>query len=202
MSGGWGWKETHERAGKVKGYTAFRQSLTYPISGMWVFWLPLAWIGFEPQWVVLVVGINLGYQFFVHTQAVHKLPAWIEFLLNTPSHHRVHHARNDLYVDRNFGGVLIIWDRLFGTFVEERDDMPCEYGITRRQITTHNPITLTFQEWRYMWRQASRPGLRVSERLRYLWGHPDWEAPGAMVQPNSPAIQATGQPVSTVNKAA
>lgn len=80
--------------------------------------------------------------------------------------------------------------------------MPCEYGITRRQITTHNPITLTFQEWRYMWRQASRPGLRVSERLRYLWGHPDWEAPGAMVQPNSPAIQATGQPVSTVNKAA
>lgn len=200
----WMWAShvTHHSSERLNLSTAFRQSLTYPISGMWVFWLPLAWIGFEPQWVVLVVGINLGYQFFVHTQAVHKLPAWVEFLFNTPSHHRVHHARNDLYVDRNFGGVLIIWDRLFGTFVEERDDMPCEYGITRRQITTHNPITLTFQEWRYMWRQASRPGLRVSERLRYLWGHPDWEAPGAMVQPNSPAIQATGQPVSTVNKAA
>ncbi len=105
-------------------------------------------------------------------------------------------------MDGGFDGVMIGWERGCGWYGGEWGDLACGYGITRRQITTHNPITLTFQEWRYMWRQASRPGLRVSERLRYLWGHPDWEAPGAMVQPNSPAIQATGQPVSTVNKAA
>lgn len=200
----WMWAShvTHHSSERLNLSTAFRQSLTYPISGMWVFWLPLAWIGFEPQWVVLVVGINLAYQFFVHTEAVRKLPAWVEFIFNTPSHHRVHHARNDRYVDRNFGGVLIIWDRLFGTFVEEREDDPCEYGITRRQIRTHNPITLTFQEWRYMLRQATQPGLSIGERLRYLWGHPDWEANSLQTQPSQAKTQAMGQPVSTVNKPA
>ncbi|WP_348673951.1 sterol desaturase family protein [uncultured Abyssibacter sp.] len=200
----WMWAShvTHHSSERLNLSTAFRQSLTYPISGMWVFWLPLAWIGFEPHWVVLVVGINLAYQFFVHTQAVHKLHPAIEFVFNTPSHHRVHHARNECYVDRNFGGVLILWDRLFGTFVEERDDEPCVYGITRRQIRTHNPITLTFQEWAYMFRQASRDGLTWGQRLRYLWGHPDWEAPGAATQSNRPEIQTTGQPVSTLNKPA
>jgi len=200
----WMWAShvTHHSSERLNLSTAFRQSLTYPISGMWVFWLPLAWIGFEPHWVVLVVGINLAYQFFVHTQAVHKLHPAIEFVFNTPSHHRVHHARNERYVDRNFGGVLVLWDRLFGTFVEERDDEPCVYGITRRQIRTHNPITLTFQEWAYMFRQASRDGLTWGQRLRYLWGHPDWEAPGAATQSNRPEIQTTGQPVSTLNKPA
>ena len=173
----WMWAShvTHHSSERLNLSTAFRQSLTYPISGMWLFWLPLAFIGFEPKQVVLVVGINLGYQFFVHTQAVRKLPRWIEFVFNTPSHHRVHHARNDQYIDRNFGGVLIIWDRLFGSFVPENDTDPCEFGVVR-QIRTHNPITLTFHEWAYMLRRAAAPGLNVRERLSYLFGPPEWES--------------------------
>ncbi|MBR9814922.1 sterol desaturase family protein [bacterium] len=173
----WMWAShvTHHSSERLNLSTAFRQSLTYPISGMWLFWLPLAFIGFEPKQVVLVVGINLGYQFFVHTQAVRKLPRWIEFVFNTPSHHRVHHARNDQYIDRNFGGVLIIWDRLFGSFVPEDDTDPCEFGVVR-QIRTHNPITLTFHEWAYMLRRAAAPGLNVRERLSYLFGPPEWES--------------------------
>lgn len=207
----WMWAShvTHHSSQRLNLSTAFRQSLTYPISGMWLFWLPLAWIGFDPTLVVLVVGINLAYQFFVHTQAVRRLPASIEAVFNTPSHHRVHHARNAAYIDRNYGGVLIIWDRLFGTFVSEDDNNPCTYGITRR-VDTHNPIRLTFHEWGYMLRRAASRGLTVSQRLHYLFGNPKWEAPGLatpdLVQPpagaTSSARAASGQPVSTVSKAA
>lgn len=212
----WMWAShvTHHSSERLNFSTAFRQSLTYPISGMWVFWLPLAWIGFDPKLVVLVVGINLAYQFFVHTQAVRRLPRPIEFVFNTPSHHRVHHARNDAYIDRNFGGVLIIWDRLFGTFVPEDDHNPCEYGITR-PVDTHNPIRLTFHEWGYMLRRAAMRGLTPGQRLRYLFGSPKWEAPGVttpdLIAPDGrqPAAgsstdikAAMGQPVSTVSKPA
>jgi sterol desaturase/sphingolipid hydroxylase (fatty acid hydroxylase superfamily) len=152
----WMWAShvTHHSSERLNLSTAFRQSLTYPFSGMWLFWLPLALIGFEPTHIVAVVAINLGFQFFVHTQAVRKL-GWIEKLFNTPSHHRVHHARNPKYIDRNYAGVLIVWDKLFGTFVEEDDAVPCEFGIVG-QIHTHNPVTLTLHEWFAMARDAQR----------------------------------------------
>lgn len=152
--------------------TAFRQSLTYPISGMWVFWLPLAWIGFKPEHVVLCVAANLAYQFFVHTEAVHRLPKPIEWLFNTPSHHRVHHARNAQYIDRNYAGVLVIWDRLFGTFVPEDPADPCDYGITR-QPHTHNPLVMMFHEWIDLFRDVARPG-SLWQRLKHLWAPPEW----------------------------
>ncbi|HCT41245.1 MAG TPA: C-5 sterol desaturase [Moraxellaceae bacterium] len=147
--------------------TAFRQSLTYPLSGMWVFWLPIAWVGFTPQQVILVVGLNLAYQFFVHAQAIPKL-GMLEYVFNTPSIHRVHHAQNPQYIDRNYAGVLSIWGRLFGTLVEEQE--PCRFGITK-PIPMHNPLTLTFHEWRDMFRDAWR-----EKDLRYLWMPPDWVA--------------------------
>lgn len=152
----WMWAShvTHHSSERLNLSTAFRQSLTYPISGMWLFWLPLAWLGFEPTHIVAVVAINLGFQFFVHTQAVGKL-GWLEWVFNTPSHHRVHHARNARYIDKNYAGVLIIWDKLFGTFVAENPADPCEYGIVG-QVHTHNPITLTFHEWRDLFRDARR----------------------------------------------
>ena len=128
----WMWAShvVHHSSERLNLSTAFRQSLTYPVSGMWVFWLPLAWLGFSPPHIVAVVAINLGFQFFVHTQAVGKL-GWIEKVFNTPSHHRVHHARNGKYIDRNYAGVLIVWDKLFGSFVEEDPAVPCEYGIVK-----------------------------------------------------------------------
>lgn len=168
----WMWAShvTHHSSERLNFSTAFRQSLTYPVSGMWLFWLPLAWIGFSPPHIVLVVAINLGFQFFVHTQAVGKL-GWLEKVFNTPSHHRVHHARNPKYIDRNYGGVLIIWDRLFGSFVEEDPAVPCEYGIVK-PVRSNNPLVLTFHEWRDMLRDAAQPQPFVS-RLRQLFGAPE-----------------------------
>ena len=166
----WASHVTHHSSERLNLSTAFRQSITYPISGMWLFWLPLAWIGFEPTHIVAVVAINLGFQFFVHTQAIGKL-GWLEYVFNTPSHHRVHHARNPEYIDRNYAGVLIIWDKLFGTYVDEDPAQPCEYGIVR-QIHSHNPLLLTFHEWLAMFRDAAR-ATSARARLLQLFGPPE-----------------------------
>ena len=168
----WMWAShvTHHSSERLNLSTAFRQSLTYPISGMWLFWLPLAWIGFEPKNIVAVVAINLGFQFFVHTQAIGRL-GWIEHVFNTPSHHRVHHARNPKYIDRNYAGVLIVWDKLFGSFVDEDPAVPCEYGIVGH-IDSHNPLRLTFHEWFAMLRDAAHAG-GPRDALIQLFGPPE-----------------------------
>jgi sterol desaturase/sphingolipid hydroxylase (fatty acid hydroxylase superfamily) len=155
----------HHSSERLNLSTAFRQSLTYPLSGMWLFWLPLAWLGFGPDWVILIVGLNLAFQFFVHTEVVGKLGV-LERVFNTPSHHRVHHGKNPQYIDRNYAGVLIIWDKLFGTFVEEQEAP--QYGIVR-QLKSHNPITLTFHEWAAMLRDVWH-----FRDLRFLWMPPEW----------------------------
>lgn len=181
----WMWAShvTHHSSEIMNLSTALRQSPTYPLSGMWVFWLPLAWIGFRPELVVLAVAVSLAYQFFVHTEAVRTLPRWVEAVFNTPSHHRVHHARNEGYIDRNYAGVLIIWDRLFGTFVPETEAP--EYGITR-QIYTRNPLVMMFHEWRDMFRDAARPG-SLWIRLRHLWAPPEWERTDSARETERPA---------------
>ncbi|HUN93812.1 MAG TPA: sterol desaturase family protein [Burkholderiaceae bacterium] len=172
----WMWAShvTHHSSQRMNLSTAFRQSLTYPLSGMWLFWVPLAWLGFPPDWVILSVGLNLGFQFFVHTQLAEPagpIQRALGRVINTPSIHRVHHGRNPDYMDRNYAGVLTVWDRLFGTYVEETE--PVRYGITR-QIESHNPLTLTFHEWRDMWRDVLR-----HRDLRHLWMPPDWIAPAS-----------------------
>lgn len=181
----WMWAShvTHHSSETMNLATALRQSLTYPLSGMWVFWLPLAWIGFRPETVILAVAVSLGYQFFVHTESIGKLPRWIEAVFNTPSHHRVHHARNARYIDRNYAGVLIVWDRLFGTFVAEAEKP--EYGIVR-QIHTRNPFTMMFHEWRDLFRDVARPG-PLAARLKHLWAPPEYVRPEA--DPASAAIR-------------
>lgn len=168
----WMWAShvTHHSSERLNLSTAFRQSLTYPISGMWLFWLPLAWIGFDPRNVIAVVAINLAFQFFVHTEAVGKL-GWVERVFNTPSNHRVHHASNPKYIDRNYAGVLVVWDRLFGSYVEEDPAEPCRYGIVK-PVPTHNPLVLTFHEWAAMFRDAARPQPWRS-RLGQLFGPPE-----------------------------
>jgi len=154
---------------------AMRQSWLYSFAGNWLFYLPMVWIGFEPRWVLLALSINLGYQFFVHTQWVSKLPAWFEAVFNTPSHHRAHHGRNPRYIDCNFGGTLIVFDRLFGTFVPETEAV--DYGLVR-PVHTHNLLWLTLHEWVHMLRDALRPG-PLGLRLKHIWGPPEWERPHA-----------------------
>jgi sterol desaturase/sphingolipid hydroxylase (fatty acid hydroxylase superfamily) len=170
----WASHVAHHSSRLMNFSTAFRQSLTYPLSGMWLFWTPMVLVGFTPSVVFAVVALNLAFQFFVHTQAVRSL-GMLEWLFNTPSHHRVHHACNPVYIDKNFGGVLIIWDRLFGSFVAERDDEPCRYGITD-DFNSDNPLTITFYEWRRMWREClTLSSLRSLGRT--LFGAPVKSAP-------------------------
>ena len=167
--------------------TAMRQSWLYSFAGNWLFYTPLVWLGFEPRWVLFALSINLAYQFFVHTQWIGQLPAPIEFIFNTPSHHRAHHGRNPRYIDKNYGGTLIVFDRLFGTFVPETEAP--DYGLVR-QVRSHNPIWLTIHEWVAMFRDMARPG-RWPERLKHAWAPPEWERnrdnpPHASERPSRP----------------
>ena len=165
----WAAHVVHHSSTKMNFTTAFRQSLMYPLAGMWLFWLPMILIGFEPVIVFAVVALNLAYQFFVHTQVVKKL-GWFEALFNTPSHHRVHHAINNGYLDKNFAGVLIIWDKLFGTYVEEDENKPCKYGIIG-QLNSNNPIKITFHQWLYLFKSTYQAkGLKA--KLNVLFGYP------------------------------
>ena len=164
----WAAHVAHHSSENMNFSTAFRQSLMYPVAGMWLFWIPLVIIGFDPNWVVFSVLASLGFQFFVHTQLVDKLGP-LEWLFNTPSHHRVHHGSNPQYIDKNYAGVLIIWDRLFGTFVKEEETV--RYGITK-PVNSFNPLVVTFSEWRDMLRDASAPGLSLRQRLGQLFAPP------------------------------
>jgi sterol desaturase/sphingolipid hydroxylase (fatty acid hydroxylase superfamily) len=126
--------------------TALRQTWTGQFSLSFIFRLPLFLAGFDPRMILFCAGLNLVYQFFIHTEAVRRLPLGLEYWLNTPSHHRVHHGTNARYLDRNYGGVFIIWDRLFGTFEPERDDEPVRYGIVKN-LATFNPLWVAVHEW-------------------------------------------------------
>ncbi|MGR5448412.1 sterol desaturase family protein [Vibrio sp. PNB22_2_2] len=164
----WAAHVVHHSSERMNFSTAFRQSLMYPLAGMWLFWLPLVIIGFDPKWVVFVVLLNLGLQFFVHTQAIRSLGP-LEWVFNTPSHHRVHHGVNRQYIDKNYAGVLILWDHMFGTFEQEVEAV--RYGISK-PINSFNPFTVTFAEWKDMLKEVSQPDLTWGERWRVLFSPP------------------------------
>jgi sterol desaturase/sphingolipid hydroxylase (fatty acid hydroxylase superfamily) len=167
----WAAHVVHHSSERLNLSTAFRQSLLYPAALFWAFWLPLAFIGFPAQQIIGIVLLNLAFQFFVHTQTIPKL-GWLEYVLNTPSQHRGHHACNPRYIDRNFAGVLCIWDRLFGSFVAEDAQDPPRYGIVE-PLNSNNPLKASFHEWQSMFSDAWRaPGLR--NRWLALFGPPEW----------------------------
>jgi sterol desaturase/sphingolipid hydroxylase (fatty acid hydroxylase superfamily) len=125
--------------------TALRQPWFTPITGP-IFWLPLALLGYSPPMILTAQAASLLYQFWIHTELVGRLPFPLEFVLNTPSHHRVHHGKNGAYLDRNHGGVLIVWDRLFGTFASENARDPVRYGLTH-DIASYNPFSIAVHEF-------------------------------------------------------
>ncbi len=126
--------------------TALRQTWTGFISLSFMFRLPLFLIGFPPEMVFFCVGLNLIYQFWIHTEMVRRFPRWFEAVMNTPSHHRAHHGTNPAYLDSNYAGVFIIWDRMFGSFVPERDDDPVRYGLVH-QLGSFNLFWAATHEW-------------------------------------------------------
>ncbi|QSB05344.1 sterol desaturase family protein [Natronoglycomyces albus] len=169
--------------------TALRQSWT-PMGGM-PFWLPLVLMGMPPWMIFLQQSINLTYQFFIHTERVRYLPGPLEFWFNTPSHHRVHHGSDEIYLDRNYGGILIIWDRIFGSFAAET--APVTYGLTQN-IRTYNPLRVAFHEYAAIWRDV-RASRTWRDRLGYLFGPPGWgkdlTGPDAQVTPEKNAKEPT-----------
>jgi len=168
----WFWSAhvVHHSGERMNMTTAMRQSLLYSITGWWLFFMPLVLLGVSPAVVFFLYAVDLSYQYFVHTESVKKLHPWIEYFFITPSHHRVHHGRNRQYIDRNFGGILIIFDRLFGSFEPEVEKV--DYGIPR-QVKSYNFIVLNFHEFIDMWKDVLRPGPLLT-RLKHLWAPPEW----------------------------
>ena len=156
--------------------TALRQTWTGFFSLGFLFRLPLFLIGFPPAMVFFCAGINLIYQFWIHTEAIGRMPKWFEAVMNTPSHHRVHHGVNPRYLDANYAGVFIIWDRMFGSFVPERDDDPVRYGIVK-QLGSFNILWAAVHEWvgiaKDVWAAPWR------HKLSYLWREPGWSHDGS-----------------------
>ena len=157
--------------------TALRQTWTGFVSLAFLFRVPLFLIGFPPAMVFFVAGLNLIYQFWIHTEAVGRLPRWVEAVMNTPSHHRAHHATNPRYLDTNYAGVFIVWDRLFGTFEPERDDDRPRYGIVKNLGSFHL-LWAAFHEWIGIARDVrAAPGWRA--KLGYAWRPPGWSHDGS-----------------------
>jgi sterol desaturase/sphingolipid hydroxylase (fatty acid hydroxylase superfamily) len=171
----WATHAVHHSPEHLTILAAYRLGWTSAISGGWVVYLPLMVLGFHPLAVFGMLSLNLLYQSWIHTDLIPKL-GWLEWVLNTPSHHRVHHAVNPLYLDRNYGGVTVIFDRLFGTLVPERAEEPCRYGLTT-PVGSNNPFVIAFHEWARMGRDVLKArGAR--EVLGTLFGPPGWKADG------------------------
>ena len=166
----WASHVVHHSSERYNLSTALRQTWTGSFMSF-VFWLWLPIVGFAPAMIMTMKAISLLYQFWIHTELVRFLGP-LETVFNTPSHHRVHHGSNPRYIDRNHGGTLIIWDKLFGTFEPENPADPVRFGLTKN-IETYNPVRIAFEEWVAMFRDVWRaPGW--NNKLRYLLGNPGW----------------------------
>jgi sterol desaturase/sphingolipid hydroxylase (fatty acid hydroxylase superfamily) len=177
----WATHAVHHSPNEFNLGIAYRFGGTGKIAGNSLFYVPLIWLGFSPQAVFTTLALNLLYQFWLHAEWIPRL-GWLEYVLNTPSHHRVHHASNTEYIDRNYGGVLIVFDRLFGTFAGERADLPCRYGLTT-PLRSNNPLRIAFHEWLKMLNDLYR-ARSVREVALYLFGPPGWrpEHAGAITE--------------------
>jgi sterol desaturase/sphingolipid hydroxylase (fatty acid hydroxylase superfamily) len=158
--------------------TNLRQSWTSQFSGLIVLNVPLAYVGFHPGTIGLAFGINLLYQFWIHTEAIDRMPGWFEWILNTPSHHRVHHASNPRYLDANYAGVFMIWDRLFGSFVPEQAEEPVRYGLVKN-LGTFNPVRIALHEYVGIARDQTQRNLTWRQRVGYVFGPPGWSHDGS-----------------------
>jgi sterol desaturase/sphingolipid hydroxylase (fatty acid hydroxylase superfamily) len=178
----WATHQAHHSSQYFNFATALRQK--WNNSGEVLLWVPLPLLGLPPWMVFFSWSLNLIYQFWVHTERVDKLPRPFEFVFNTPSHHRVHHGMDQLYLDRNYGGIFIIWDRLFGSFQAEQ--FRPHYGLTK-QVDTFSIWNLQIREYVAIardWRSATR----LRDRLGYVFGPPGWAPRGANVISTTPGL--------------
>jgi alkylglycerol monooxygenase len=160
----------HHSSERMNFGTALRQSPTGPLTRMLFYW-PLPLLGFDPLLVASVGSVATIYGFWTHTETVDKLWSPLEWLFVTPSHHRAHHGSNPEYIDKNYANMLIIWDRLFGTF--EQEVAPVRYGLINN-IKTYKPLTIAFAEWIKLFRETAAAG-SLNEAVQYWMNPPGWE---------------------------
>jgi sterol desaturase/sphingolipid hydroxylase (fatty acid hydroxylase superfamily) len=169
----WASHVVHHSSKNYNLATALRQTWTGGITGSFAFYLWLPLLGFPPLALVFMQSISLLYQFWIHTELINRLPKWFEFIFNTPSHHRVHHSSDVKYLDANHAGILIIWDRMFGTFIPEEEHP--NYGLTQN-IETFNPLRIATHEWWQIF-------VDIRKHPRYFWqylfGPPGWSHDGS-----------------------
>jgi sterol desaturase/sphingolipid hydroxylase (fatty acid hydroxylase superfamily) len=183
----WATHAVHHSPNELNVLAAFRLGWTGSISGQFLVYLPIVWLGFHPVAVGGMLALNLLYQAWIHTDLIPKL-GWFEFIFNSPSNHRVHHASNPDYIDKNYGGVLIVFDRLFGTYVEERADEPCVYGLVK-PLRSHNPLWIAFHEWVAM-AQDIWSARSPRDVLGFMFGPPGWK-PDARQNTFKTPVEAT-----------
>ncbi len=174
----WFWltHSVHHSSNQYNFSAAYRLGWTARITGAAVCLAPLVWIGFPVPYVLTALALNLIYQFWLHTELIDRLPRPLEWLLNTPAHHRVHHASNAEYIDCNYGGVLIVFDRLFGTFRSADADVPIRYGLVE-PLHSYNPIRIALHAWIGMYRDL-RAMRSWREGVKVLFGPPEFKPGG------------------------
>ncbi len=158
--------------------TALRQPWNNHITGFVLLTSPLILLGFHPLMVGFVGGVNLIYQYWIHTEAIERMPKWYEAVMNTPSHHRVHHGTNPQYLDANYAGIFIIWDKMFGTFVPEDEAHPVTYGLVKN-YETFNPVKIAVIEIIAVFKDVFQKGPNIWQRLKYLFAPPGYSHDGS-----------------------
>jgi sterol desaturase/sphingolipid hydroxylase (fatty acid hydroxylase superfamily) len=169
----WAMHIIHHSSRRYSLAVALRQGWTKHFTGTTVLKIPLVLVGFDPILVIFCGALNAVYQFFLHTETVHKLPKWFEAVFNTPSHHRVHHGKNPEYLDSNYAGTLIIWDKIFGTFVPESDNAYPDYGLVK-DFETFNPFKIFIHEYWGILKDVFGSKRSVKDRLLYIVAPPGW----------------------------
>lgn len=173
----WAVHVTHHSSEEFNLTTGFRSSVFQPLY-RFIYFIPLAFIGFKPVDIVLMYSITQIYGILVHTQYIKKMPHWFEVLFVSPSHHRVHHGSNILYLDKNMGMCLIVWDKIFGTFQEEIAEEPVKYGLTKPLENPHHPLNIIFHEWVSICKDLKKK-TSFSNKLKYLFMPPGWSHDGS-----------------------
>lgn len=173
----WAVHVTHHSSPEYNLSTGFRSSVLMPVY-KYLYFIPLVLLGFQPVDVLFMFAITQLYGILVHTQYINKLPAWVEYVFVTPSHHRVHHASNTPYLDKNMGMVFIFWDRLFGTFTPELPEEPPRYGINKPIEKPFHPVHIVTHEWQEIAKDLRKP-LPIITKLKYLLLPPGWSHDGS-----------------------
>ncbi len=175
----WAVHVTHHSSTQLNFSVGFRSSVLQPLY-RFIYFIPLAFLGFKPLDIVFIYSATQIWGIFVHTELINKM-GWLEHILVTPSHHRVHHASNPKYLDMNMGMFLIIWDKLFGTFQHElpvEEYQPLKYGLTK-PIEKETPLTIVFHEWSSLRKDLLRTDISWKEKLFYVFGPPGWSHDGS-----------------------